>query len=489
MGKGRWRKAHVINPRERKLLGVSKPFILVKTLRMLESHLIATERVNLFVNSEQEKVDYRKALAVSERWKNVNIIVGVDGILEQRNFIVKYYPEGKYIISIDDDVECVYVKNVYNPKALDILPAGGIESIIFDAMARMSRYPKAHIWGLHSTAQKNFRNMRVDGISTRNGEINGFFYGFRNRHNANLLPRFSNAIEDAERSVRYFARDGIVLRYRMYCCETRCFDNGAGLQHTFGQVNVFDSLKESNDRRKDEEKVAAKQLHVAFPNLVSLPKEKAEAKTLTVEFKRTGGSVIPSTTAELLKEHSDAEKFVDNRDSRNIQASTLVKRSVRNTPPKKKRKVCVSGFVDVCGSESITDSESPEIVEIEDDDEADAEDEQLFAALEAIGPRGGMPEDERLYLAWVRSYNGHQDPYQVAVVQSEKLQKEMDQEEKEENDLLRKALDESTRLMNEEIKEKLPQLIAMGFPATDAETALRDCDGNVDRAVEKMLEG
>merc|ERR1712112_309037 len=465
MGKGRWRKAHVINPRERKLLGVSKPFILVKTLRMLESQLIATERVNLFVNSEQEKVDYRKALAVSERWKNVNIIVGVDGILEQRNFIVNYYPEGKYIISIDDDVECVYVKNVYNPKALDILPAGGIESIIFDAMARMSRYPKAHIWGLHSTAQKNFRNMRVDGISTRNGEINGFFYGFRNRHNANLLPRFSNAIEDAERSVRYFARDGIVLRYRMYCCETRCFDNGAGLQHTFGQVNVFDSLKESNDRRKEEEKVAAKQLHVAFPNLVSLPKEKAEAKTLTVEFKRTGGSVIPSTTAELLKEHSDAEKFVDNRDSRNIQASTLVKRSVRNTPPKKKRKV-----------------------EIED--EADAEDEQLFAALEALGPRGGMPEDERLYLAWVRSYNGgHQDPYQVAVVQSEKLQKEMDQEEKEENDLLRRAMDESTRLMNEEIKDKLPQLIAMGFPATDAETALRDCDGNVDRAVEKMLGG
>merc|ERR1712112_358270 len=128
----------------------------------------------------------------------------------------------------------------------------------------------------------------------------------------------------------------------MYCCETRCFDNGAGLQH--GQVNVFDSLKESNDRRKEEEKVAAKQLHVAFPNLVSFPKEKAEAKTLTVEFKRTGGSVIPSTTAELLKEHSDAEKFVDNRGSRNIQASTPVKRSVRNTPPKKKRKVEIEDF-------------------------------------------------------------------------------------------------------------------------------------------------
>eukprot|EP00397_Hematodinium_sp_SG-2012_P012375 GEMP01012543.1.p1 GENE.GEMP01012543.1~~GEMP01012543.1.p1 ORF type:complete len:373 (+),score=108.51 GEMP01012543.1:448-1566(+) len=368
--------------------------------------------------------------------------------------------------------------------SLDILPPGGFEAIIFDACHRMRRYPKAHIWGLHSTVQKNVRNMKVDGISTRNGEVNGFLYGFRNRHDDALLPVFSNATEDAERSVRYFAIDGIVLRYRMYCCETRCFENCGGLQHTFGQKRVTDPITESNERRKAAEAVAAQQMHKTFPDLVSEPKEKMEVKTLTVHFKMKGGSVIPSTTAEKLKEHSFAERSVK-RDPTS-EDTTQKKRAaskVRSPPKKraKKKRVPASSAAEASSSE-----EEPEVVFISD--EAADEDDQLFRALANLGPVDGMPEEERLYQAWVRSYNGdYDDPYQVAVVMSEALQKKNDEKEKEETALLKKAMDESTRLLNLRIKKNLPQLVEMGFGEADAESALLECDGNVDNAMERLL--
>ena len=49
---------------------------------------------------------------------------------------------------------------------------------------------------------------------------NGYLYGFRARLDEDLQCKFMTATEDRERSVRYFAKDGIVLRYQMYpLCE------------------------------------------------------------------------------------------------------------------------------------------------------------------------------------------------------------------------------------------------------------------------------
>ena len=84
----------------------------------------------------------------------------------------------------------------------------------------------------------------------------------------------------------------------MYAGETRCFQNLAGLQ----------SLYESNARRKQEEREAAQKLRQLFGDLTHAPKNKKTVKTLEIQFRRTGGPVIPSTTIELSQLNIKAEK-------------------------------------------------------------------------------------------------------------------------------------------------------------------------------------
>merc|ERR1711964_190881 len=105
--------------------------------------------------------------------------------------------------------------------AVEQLPPGGLEPLIYHAYATMKQY-SAYIWGLAPTLGRNGLSLQVEGISSRNGQINGFLYGFINRHCADLQPNVADATEDVERSARFYKKDAIVLRYRMYSGETKC---------------------------------------------------------------------------------------------------------------------------------------------------------------------------------------------------------------------------------------------------------------------------
>lgn len=302
----RWRPACIVNPSEKGLQNVQQAFILEKTLSFLARHGIPQDVVWLFVASSEEEQSYREALHGSA-WEQVNIIVGVRGILAQRNFIVKYFPEGDFLVSIDDDVSDVLWKHApgRSQHVLRPLPDGSLLPLIFDAHYRMKTF-KAFICGLNSTASHNVMGMSCDGISTRNGEVNGFLYCFINRHSEELLPSVADATEDAERSLRYFKKDQCILRYRMYCGVTRCFENFGGLQSLFGDAG--DSLATISAARKKVEREAAQRLHELFPNLTGEPQMRRCVKTLEIKFSSRGGCVIPSTTAEDLARNMALEK-------------------------------------------------------------------------------------------------------------------------------------------------------------------------------------
>ena len=51
------------------------------------------------------------------------------------------------------------------------LPPGGLERLVHFAGAEMAK-AEAFIWGLNATATCNVRNLKTDGISTKNGEVN-----------------------------------------------------------------------------------------------------------------------------------------------------------------------------------------------------------------------------------------------------------------------------------------------------------------------------
>lgn len=298
---GRWRPANRVNSACRQ---ETRPFILVKTLSLLSRQGIPARRVTLFVSDKGEKENYATVLNGSP-WEGVDIVVGVRGIRAQRNFIVKHFEPNAYIVSLDDDLHDIIWKSRPGNSAdtVQSLPAGGLQALIFDAHSRMKKYG-AWICGL--CVSDNPMSMQIDGLSTRNGEVNGFLYFFINRHDEELLPTVADATEDAERSLRYFRKDGVVLRYRQYAGKTLVFKNRGGLQSLFGEWDEHtDALKQ---KRKAAEREAAATLFGMFPGLVGSPKQKKTAETLEVNFLKKGGPPIPSTSVEAFKANVAREK-------------------------------------------------------------------------------------------------------------------------------------------------------------------------------------
>merc|ERR1712070_1048302 len=104
--------------------------------------------------------------------------------------------------------------------------------------------------------------MRSDTIGTGNGMCNGYFYGFRARQDDDLKCVLQTATEDRERRVRYFAKDGIALRYKMYTAKTKCFKNDGGIQDDYQG-----SLSCRNEARKRDEREGHRTIAAAFANL------------------------------------------------------------------------------------------------------------------------------------------------------------------------------------------------------------------------------
>ena len=71
------------------------------TLKFLQNYKIPKSKIVLFVANKTEKKLYEDS--VPKSMYSGEIVIGKKGINNQRKFIAKYYPECKYIISIDDD--------------------------------------------------------------------------------------------------------------------------------------------------------------------------------------------------------------------------------------------------------------------------------------------------------------------------------------------------------------------------------------------------
>merc|ERR1719460_1622065 len=99
------------------------------------------------------------------------------------------------------------------------------------------------------------------GVSIRNGLVNGFLHGFICRPQcAELYRTLCDAVEDCEFSVRHFAKDGIVLRYRMYAGSTSPYAYAGGLQAK------FEVQPEANDSAKSGDGDAAEASSVSDAN-------------------------------------------------------------------------------------------------------------------------------------------------------------------------------------------------------------------------------
>jgi len=295
----RWQSVSWVTGKRRclKYRNPERPFILENTLRFLSKEGVPKSRVTLFVASDDELAKYVESLQGSE-WADVRVKVSAPGIRDSRNAICKHFSEGTYVVSLDDDISCIYwkVKEGNDSKSLRILPPGSFQKIIFDAYQRMKN-SGAFLWGLCTS--QNPRNLDLSRVSTRNGLVNGFLHGFIARPKCNeLLRSLCDSVEDCEFSVRHFAKDGIVLRYSMYTVSTICYGNAGGLQAKFKDASdrtprktsagdCADASKASETNtcaRKLEELQGAADLHKLFPHLIAPPAQKSGKATMSVRF-------------------------------------------------------------------------------------------------------------------------------------------------------------------------------------------------------------
>ena len=230
------------------------------TLKFLKSKKINKNKIILFVADEKEKEIYKKS--VPKDMYSGKIVVGIKGLVKQRNFIVKYFPENKYLVSMDDDVYDLFYK--FSDKKLKSCSSKQLHNLLKNSYHLMKR-TNTYIWGINLVSNPFMMQYKV---STNLGIIPAFFYGWINRHS--MVNKIDNSSrEDVERSVMFFKKDGAILRYMHYTPNTNMKSTDGGIQSLF-----------SRQKREQMEDKFTKSLKKLYPQYCCIDKKGGIRMTL-----------------------------------------------------------------------------------------------------------------------------------------------------------------------------------------------------------------
>ena len=241
--------------------------LVKKSLKTLKEGGVPASKVHIFVANEEERENYEKVVPKDLYHK---IVVGVKGITNQRKFIVKYFPENQYVISIDDDVE-----QIEKMKGTDkLLKVKNVDAFFKEGYNDLKKH-NLYIWGIYPVRNPFFMKPKT---TTDLKFIIGVLRGFINRHSKELEPSPSaEGKEDYEQSILYFKKDGGVLRYNNITTKTK-FNSEGGL----------------GKNRFDMNKRAADYLKKTYPDLVTIFHRKNGMTE--IKLKKTSGEKSTAST-------------------------------------------------------------------------------------------------------------------------------------------------------------------------------------------------
>jgi hypothetical protein len=217
--------------------------LVKKSLKTLKEGGVPASKIHIFVANKEECENYEKVVPKDLYHK---IVVGVKGITNQRKFIVKYFPENQYVISIDDDVE--QIEKMKGPDKL--LKVKNVDAFFKEGYIDLKKH-NLYIWGIYPVRNPFFMKPKTT-VDLK--FIIGVLRGFINRHFKELEPSPSaEGKEDYEQSILYFKKDGGVLRYNNITTKTK-FNSEGGL----------------GKDRFDMNKRAADYLKKTYPDLVTI---------------------------------------------------------------------------------------------------------------------------------------------------------------------------------------------------------------------------
>jgi len=193
-----------------------------KTLATLKKMNIPSSKIYVYVANKEEHEEYEKVL---DKKTYNKLVVGIKGLVPQRQFIMEQWPEGKHIVFFDDDVQSIdlTMSSRFKGKSL--------ESFFKEAF-KECKTQKSSIWGVYPVFNPFFRKSRPE-VSTCLNYIVGAFYGIINRPKLAAIrltiTKENGQKEDVERTIKYFIEDGIVLRFNRIGFVTKYYGKSGGL--------------------------------------------------------------------------------------------------------------------------------------------------------------------------------------------------------------------------------------------------------------------
>ena len=119
-----------------------------KTLKCLKNAGISKDKIFIFVANQEQHLIYQ---TIDPDLYN-QMIIGVLGLVQQREFISNYFEDGKYIIQIDDDVEDI---------DLSLTEHTSLDNF-FNYAFKDCVEKKSFIWGIYPVWNPFFRKERND---------------------------------------------------------------------------------------------------------------------------------------------------------------------------------------------------------------------------------------------------------------------------------------------------------------------------------------
>jgi hypothetical protein len=226
-----------------------------KSLATLEKYNIPKDKITIFVVREQF-VAYKKACP------GYQIVIGVKGLVEQREFIEHWFPLDSNILFMDDDISDLF----FYSDAKTRQPLSNLNQFISDGFLKASEIG-ATLWGIYPVDNCMFAS-KSEEISDGLSYIVGAFYGQKNTMDIRLNGY--GTVEDRERTILRYLRDGKVLRFNRIGLRTKYFAPG-GLM--------------SDDRQKIHQ-MASEALIQKYPNLLRLKTRKNGYVDCQIKSKR-----------------------------------------------------------------------------------------------------------------------------------------------------------------------------------------------------------
>lgn len=226
-----------------------------KSLATLEKYGIDKDKITIFVVRE-EFIAYKKACP------GYQIVIGVKGLVEQREFIEHWFPLDSNILFMDDDVSDLF----FFSDAKTRQPISDLNQFISDGFLKASEIG-ATLWGIYPVDNAMFAS-KSEEISDGLSYIVGAFYGQKNTMDIRL--KTGDGVEDRERTILRYLRDGKVLRFNKVGLRTKYFAPG-GLM---------------SDERQKIHQIASETLVQKYPKLLRLKTRKNGYVDCQIKSKR-----------------------------------------------------------------------------------------------------------------------------------------------------------------------------------------------------------